>query len=300
MSLTASPSDAGSGVARVDFYDGSTLLGGTTAAPWSLSWNTTVAADGPHSLTARATDKAGRSASSAATAVTVDNTVPTVAFASPSDGAKLGGTVSLTASPADGGSGVAQVGVYRAARSSGPRRPRPGRCPSRPPACRTPRSSPTATATDCAGNTASASITITVDNTAPTAAITSPANGALVVGIVTITANASDASGVARVDFYDGATLLGSDLSAPFSFDWNTAGATDGNHSLQIRAVDVVGNQTALLGGPTVRVDNLPPTVSIDTPSAGALVHGWVTITASASPTPPGSTGSSSGRTRRC
>ncbi len=47
----------------------------------------------------------------------------------------------------------------------------------------------TATATDRAGNTASDSLTVTVDNTPPTVAVTTPPSGATVSGVVTVTGN---------------------------------------------------------------------------------------------------------------
>src|SRR6185295_14903534 len=48
------------GVAGVQFaLDGSNLGGEDTAAPYSLSWNTTTASNGSHTLTAVARDAAG-------------------------------------------------------------------------------------------------------------------------------------------------------------------------------------------------------------------------------------------------
>jgi peptidoglycan/xylan/chitin deacetylase (PgdA/CDA1 family) len=76
--LAASADDAnsgGSGVARVAFYDGSTLLGTDTSAPYGLTWNTrkvTTGPENPHTLTARATDGAGNTATSPAVTVTIN------------------------------------------------------------------------------------------------------------------------------------------------------------------------------------------------------------------------------------
>jgi hypothetical protein len=77
--LAASADDAnsgGSGVARVAFYDGSTLLGTDTSAPYGLTWNTrkvTTGPENPHTLTARATDGAGNTATSAQVRVTINS-----------------------------------------------------------------------------------------------------------------------------------------------------------------------------------------------------------------------------------
>ena len=59
------------GVAQVVFYDGSTVIGTDTTAPYSVSWTTLLVAKGNHTLTARATDALGNVATSAAISVTV-------------------------------------------------------------------------------------------------------------------------------------------------------------------------------------------------------------------------------------
>lgn len=77
---------------------------------------------------------------------------------------------------------------------------------------------------------------------APTAAITAPAAGATVGGTVTVTASASDDTGVQRVEFLLDGALLASDATAPYSIGWNTTTTTDGPHVLTARAVDTDGN----------------------------------------------------------
>ncbi len=108
----------------------------------------------------------------------------------------------------------------------------------------------TARATDGAGrSTTSAPVTVTVrpPNGAPTASITSPANGAVFGwrANVTINASASDGDGsVTKVEFFrnDGATKLGEDTTAPYSYIWRTA--PSGTHSLRVRATDNSGAVT--------------------------------------------------------
>jgi hypothetical protein len=61
-------------VASVQFYlDGQPLGGPVTKAPYSVPWNTTAVANGPHALTATATDTGGNSAGSRPVEVTVEN-----------------------------------------------------------------------------------------------------------------------------------------------------------------------------------------------------------------------------------
>ena len=85
-------------------------------------------------------------------------------------------------------------------------------------------------------------------NVVPTVAITEPAAGTAIIqgATVAITAAAADSDGtVARVEFYDGATLLGTDTAAPYAFNWVTStAATAGTHSLTARAYDNTGAVT--------------------------------------------------------
>ncbi len=108
----------------------------------------------------------------------------------------------------------------------------------------------TARATDGAGKTttsAPVSILVRPPNVAPSVSITSPANGA-VFGFranVTIKASASDSDGtVTKVEFFraDGATKLGEDTTAPYSYVWKRAAS--GTHSLRAKATDNAGAVT--------------------------------------------------------
>src|SRR5207253_6108269 len=73
-------------VTKVEFYDGTALLGSVTSAPYTLSWDTSAVADGAHSLTAKAYDNNGRVGTSSAVGVTTDNTLPGAALTSPAQG----------------------------------------------------------------------------------------------------------------------------------------------------------------------------------------------------------------------
>jgi hypothetical protein len=84
----------------------------------------------------------------------------------------------------------------------------------------------------------------TVDTTAPTVALTSPANATTYTSAqtVTITASASDNVGVSKVELYDGTTLKGTDTTAPYSFAWAITSDNNGSHSLTAKAYDAAGN----------------------------------------------------------
>jgi hypothetical protein len=109
---------------------------------------------------------------------------------------------------------------------------------------------------DNAGNVeATKSQSIRIDTTAPTVAITSPANGTTVTGSVKLAANASDSgSGIAQVSFYVDGGLIGTKSSAPFTVTWNTKKVSAGQHMLWAVAHDAAGNtQTSASIQVTVR-----------------------------------------------
>ncbi|KFE62192.1 Ig-like domain-containing protein [Hyalangium minutum] len=83
-----------------------------------------------------------------------------------------------------------------------------------------------------------------MDNLGPTVAITSPANGSSVFLSTAIQATAADNNAVTQVVFYDGATVIGTDTSAPYSLNWSTLFVSKGQHTLTARATDSAGNVT--------------------------------------------------------
>src|SRR5205085_136244 len=141
----------------------------------------------------------------------------------------------------------------------------------------------TAVARDGAGNTTtSAGVTVTVDKTAPTAAITAPAGGTFVKGTVTVSANASDNTGVLGVRFLVDGTQIGAEAtSAPYPVAWLPTGAADGAHALTAVARDAAGNTTTS-AAVSVTVDKTAPTAAITAPAAGAFVKGTVAVSATA------------------
>jgi Bacterial Ig domain len=93
--------------------------------------------------------------------------------------------------------------------------------------------------------------------TPPTISISSPASGASLSGTVTATASATAGSNpIASVQFsLDGAALGSADTASPYSLSWNTAGASNGTHTLSATATDSAGN-TAAAAGVSVTVSN--------------------------------------------
>jgi len=82
------------------------------------------------------------------------------------------------------------------------------------------------------------------DTTAPTVSTVQAPAGTTINRVVTLTATASDNVGVTEVRFIVDGTQLGSDTTSPYSFDWDTAAETDGDHLLRAEAADAAGNIT--------------------------------------------------------
>jgi len=106
--VSASASDSDGTVSRVDFYQGSTLIGSDTTSPFSITWSNVPA--GTYSLTAVATDNGNATATSAAITITVGagSTLPSGwndadvgATGAAGSASYSGGTFSVTGAGAD-------------------------------------------------------------------------------------------------------------------------------------------------------------------------------------------------------
>ena len=277
VGLTSNSADGGSGLATVQFQR--SPIGAGTWTNQAASWNTTAQADGQYDLRVLTTDNAGNSFTSATITVRVDNTNPTGSVTSPVGGADVRGTITLTGSSADaGGSGVATVQFQRSPIGA-------GTWTNQAASWNT-----TAQAdgqydlrvltTDNAGNSfTSTTITIRVDNTAPTGSITAPANAADLRNTVGLTSNSADGgSGLATVQFQR--SPIGAGTWTNQAASWNTTAQADGQYDLRVLTTDNAGNSftSATI---TVRVDNTNPTGSVTSPVGGADVRGTITLTGS-------------------
>ena len=280
ITVSANASIVGSlTVSGVQFYlDGAPLGAEDAAAPYAVSWNTAAAGNGAHTLKAVARDLLGLRFTSNQVTVTVsdgpppDTAPPSAAITSPTHGATVSGTISVTATASDnvGVAGVqfkldgANLGVEdtsapyavnwdSTATSNGSH-------------------TLTAVARDAAGNAGtSAPVTVTVSNggpppdaTPPTVAITSPADGTTVSGTITVSADATDNVRVTGVQFLlDGAILGTEDSTAPYAVTWDTTATADGAHTLAAVARDAAGNR-GTSAQVRVTVSNRPAQTSPD------------------------------------
>lgn len=175
-------------------------------------------------------------------ASTVDSTPPSSSIAcngSACSSGWYGAGVSVSLSATDSGSGVSAI-RYTTDGSDPTSASPPYLAPFTVPATATVKYR----AWDVAGNVeATRTQVIQIDGTAPTVAISSPANGATVGGNVKVVASPSDSqSGVASVAFYVDGSLMGTSTSSPWQMPWNTKKVSSGQHALTAVATDRAGN----------------------------------------------------------
>jgi subtilisin family serine protease len=188
---------------------------------------------------------AARAVNAASGGGSSDTTPPTVGFSSPINGSNVSGTVSLEVTANDN-QGVSSVSVSVDGTLLGADNVSPYAFSWNTSLVNNGLHMLTATASDAAGNRASASITVTVSNvgdtTSPTVTITSPANGATVTGNVSVLVNATDNVAVVKVELYVDGGLTSTSTSWPFTTKWNSKRAARGAHTLQAKGYDAAGN----------------------------------------------------------
>ncbi|WP_051312935.1 Ig-like domain-containing protein [Sporocytophaga myxococcoides] len=276
FTITANATDSDGNITKVEFYNGTALLGSDATSPFSYDWNNVAA--GTYTITAKATDNSGASTVSSVITVVVNaNKLPSVSLTAPGNNTELvlaapASNLSLTASASDTDGSIVKVEFYNGSTLLG-----------------TDNTSPyvytlatlsagtytiTAKATDDKGGVSTSNAVTLIANQAPTVSITSPLNNVSFVALadITITADASDAEGMlSKVEFYNGTTLLGSDLTAPYSYIWN--GVAAGTYNITAKATD---NYGATLTSDVVKITvnaNKLPSVFITAPVSNTVLQ---------------------------
>jgi hypothetical protein len=288
VTLQATASDAQSGVASVQFYVDNILVGVDTSNAGGYSFTTTIAA-GSHAVKAVAVNGAGLTTTSNIHNITVKSTAPSIQWINPQDGAFIRGTTQLVATSSDGSAVTFRLDNSISLGSS------PFNWNTLAPVVPDGSHSLRASATDMAGNTGFADITVKVDNTAPTGSITSPTTGAAPLTSLPISINyqASDAtSGVKTVRITATRTApsalpaveVGNSTTANGSLPWTPS---NGTYDLTIVVTDNAGNtgsstQNSIVVNLTTQ-DTTPPTASITAPvAAPTVLSGTLPFTATA------------------
>jgi chitodextrinase len=284
ITINATAADSDGTVSKVDFYNGTTKLGTDTTSPYSFAWANVAV--GTYSITAKATDNSGAVTTSAAITVKVNaNVAPTVSVTAPADNATFMApaaiTINATATDTDGT--ISKVEFFNGTTLLGSDTTSPYSYAWSNVAVGT--YSITAKATDDKGAAkTSTAVSITVAaNSPPSVSISAPVNNATFVApaAITINANAADTDGtIAKVDFYNGTMLLGTDTTSPYSYAWANVAA--GTYALTAKATDDKGAVTTSATVSVTVGTNQAPTVSITSPAANASFAAPAAITINA------------------
>jgi chitodextrinase len=82
------------------------------------------------------------------------------------------------------------------------------------------------------------------DTIPPVVGITSPSTGIKVKGTVAIQVDATDNTGISKIEILDGTTLLYASNLLPYSFNWDTTKVNEGTHVVWVKAYDLQGNMS--------------------------------------------------------
>jgi len=308
LSATATDSGSGLSTAGVSIYRSPaglntwTLVCTDTSSPYSCSLNTsTIGGDGLYDFQATAVDVAGNTGVALVTNRLVDNTAPSatssVSPASPNANGWYNGSVTVTITATDGGSGVDKI--YYTTDGSTPTTS--SAVYTGPITLTADGSNPVKYLTvDRAGNqTTGATAVIKIDNTAPAISalaavntLTSKAGAVKPGGSYYVYANVSDGtgSGVNTVTANAGSLTTGqtsvalSTTGGPWTVDGTTythrssttltANTTlaEGSYSISVTATDNNTN-TSTPTTSTVIVDKTAPTTAITCPTGSNGVH---------------------------
>ncbi|UUZ54222.1 Ig-like domain-containing protein [Massilia sp. H-1] len=135
------------------------------------------------------------------------------------------------------------------------------------------------------GMTTSAAVPISVKaNVAPTVSLTTSATSVDLVGpdaVIPLSAVAADSDGsISLVSFYNGASQLGYDTTAPYNFTWSYV--APGTYTITAKATDDKGVVTTSAPISVTVKANVAPTISIVSPVSPATFYGPGTLTLAA------------------
>jgi chitinase len=253
ITINVNAADPGGSVTKVEFFQGGTKLGEDLSSPYSFTWNNVSV--GNYALTAKATDNGNASATSAVVNITVGSSgcsVPAWNAATQYNGntqVSRNGNKYTSKWWTQNEDPAVKSGPSDVWRLDGP----------------------------CGGNIN------------PTGSITAPANNTTFAApaSIIINATAADSDGtISKVEFFQGTTKVGEDITSPYTFTWSNVGA--GTYSLTVRATDNA-NGTGTSSAVNITVTgNTPPVASITSPTNNSVFTPSATVTINATASDPG------------
>ncbi|QHT67168.1 T9SS type A sorting domain-containing protein [Rhodocytophaga rosea] len=274
ITLTATAADTDGSISKVEFYQGLTKLGEDLASPYEFIWNHVAA--GSYQLTAKAIDNLNGTGISTVKTITVtqSNQPPVVNLTSPINNQAFTApaSINIIAQASDGDGNISKVEFYRGTTKLGEDLTSPYEYSWANIAAGSYQL--TAKAFDnlnATGTSSIVNITVSQGNQAPIVSLTAPANNSTFTAgsNITLTATASDNDGsVSKVEFYQGTTKLGEDLTSPYEYVWTNVSA--GSYQLTAKATDNQ-NISTISSNISIAVtssnQNQPPIVSLSTPN---------------------------------
>ena len=240
VELTAGLTANGNTITKVEFFNGATLLGEDTTIPYSYTWSSVGA--GSFSLKARAHYDGGQTVDSDLAALNVRLPAPTLVLSVPAaKGLTAPASVTLEATVNANGNAITKVQFLNGATLLGEDTTLPYSYTWSSVAAGSFNLS--ARVIYGAGESVNSDLVpLTVINPPPTIALTAPVPAEGLVAPATLELSAAvDSKGntIAKVEFFDGATLLGEDTTLPYSYTLSSAGA--GSCHLMARVTDTDG-----------------------------------------------------------
>ena len=304
VTLTASAADSDGTVVKVEFFRDAAKFGETTNAPHIYGY--TFGNVGTFTITAIATDNGGMAAASNAVIMTVvasgapppppgGNNPPTVSLAASAAGIVPGGTSALTATAADSDGSVSKVEFYDGTTLLATDNTAPYTYNFTATVIGTHALKAIAYDNLNAATTSNiVNVLVSATGNVPPTVSLAAASTAIVAGATSaLTATAADSDGsVSKVEFYDGTTLLTSDATAPYTYNFTTT--VIGAHALKAIAYD---NLNATTTSNTVNVvvstavpPSTVPRISLSVSNTLVTPSSTVTLTGTATAVAPGAT----------
>jgi pectate lyase len=245
ITISATAKDSDGSILKVDFYNGSTLLGSDNTSPYSISY--TPIASGTLSIKAIATDNSSGTGSSAMNTVTV-SALPIATITAPTTSICTGSSLLLTASTGSSYkwfNGTTQVGtsaIYAA----------------------TTAGNYTVEVTNASGCKATSAVTQITTNTLPTATITAPTTFICTGSSLLLTASTGSS-----YKWFNGTTQVGTSVIY--------TATTAGNYTMEVTNASGCKATSAV----TQITANTLPTATITAPTTSICTGSSLLLTAS-------------------
>jgi hypothetical protein len=263
-------------LSATDGQDGTGVQGTTYSLDGGLTWTAyatpfVITDDGEHAVLFGSTDNAGNVEITRNQVIRIDATVPAATIVTPAASALIAShSVDVTGTIVEYGSGVGVVTANGAPCVLAEPTHLAFTCQGVP--VEEGSAVITVTATDLAGNTADASVTILVDIIAPDTAIDSAPSGAVPSTDAFITFHSTEAGSTFMCSL-DGSTPV--TCVNPITYH----SLSDGAHTFSVTATDAVGNVDATPATAAWSVDTTAPDTIIDSAPSGTVNIASASIT---------------------